>query len=120
VARIQDLAVEVTLSNPGPSAVRWLGTYAEAGSLALEVRDSSCGAVAPGPPPTPSVDDGVTNWNALAPGASVPLTFRGWLGADAPPGHYEVRFKGIPADPGNADVRSAWAPFDVVTADGGT
>ncbi len=115
VTRIQELAVDATLSNPSPTPVRWLGTYAEAGSLVLEVRDSSCQAVAPGPPPTPRVDDGVTNWNMLAPSASVALAFRGWVGSDVQPGRYEVRFNGIPGDTGNADLRSAWVPFEVVT-----
>ena len=120
VNRIEGLAVNVTLSNPSPTPVRWLGTYAESGSLALEVRDSLCQAVAPGPPPTPRVDDGPTNWNTLAPGASVALAFHGWVMSDVLPGHYEVRFSGIPSDEANTDVRSAWVPFDVVAADGGT
>ncbi len=115
VARIQELAVDATLSNPSPTPVRWLGTDAEAGSLALEVRDSACQAVAPGPPPTPRLDDSVTNWNTLAPHASVALAFRGWLSSDVPPGRYEVRFRGIPGDQGNADVKSAWVPFDVLS-----
>jgi hypothetical protein len=114
VTRIQDLALQATLSNPGPAPVRWLGTYAESGSLALAVRDSSCKAVPPGPPPTPRADDGVTNWNTLAPAASVSFSFRGWVMTDVAPGRYEVRFAGIPGDQGNGDVRSAWVPFEVV------
>jgi hypothetical protein len=114
LTRIQDLAVDVTLSNPGPAPLRWLGTYAESGSVAFEMRDSSCKPVAPGPPPTPRAHDGVTNWNTLAPAASVSFSFHGWVMTDVAPGHYEVRFAGIPGDPGNGDVRSAWMPFDVV------
>lgn len=115
VAGIRDLAVEVTVANPTAAPVRWLGTYADAGSLALEVRDSSCTRVAPGPPPTPRVDDGVTNWNTLAPRASAALAFHGWVMSDVTPGRYEVRFSGIPGDRGNADVRLPWVPFDVAT-----
>jgi hypothetical protein len=114
-ARIQDLAVEVTLTNPTAAPVRWLSTYVEAGSFALEVRDSWCARIASGPPPTPRVDDGVTNWNTLAPGASVPLAFQGWVMSDVPPGRYEVRFRGIPGDTANADARSPWVPFEVAT-----
>jgi hypothetical protein len=113
VSRIQDLAVDVALSNSSATPVRWLGTYVEAGSLALEVRDSSCRPVAPGPPPTPRADDGVTNWNTLAPAASVSFSFHGWVMTEVAPGHYEVRFAGIPGDKGNGDARSAWVPFDI-------
>jgi hypothetical protein len=113
VSRIQNLVVEVTLSNRGPSPVRWLGTYVQSGSLALEVRDSSCKPVLPGPPPTPRADDGVTNWNTLAPAASVSFSLHGWVMTDVAPGHYEVRFAGIPGDQGNADIRSPWMPFEV-------
>jgi hypothetical protein len=107
MTRVQDLAVAVTLSNPGPAPVRWLGTYAESGSLALEVRDSACKPVAPGPPPTPRPDDGLTNWNTLAPATSVSFSFHGWVMTDVAPGHYEVRFGGIPGDQRNGDVRSS-------------
>ncbi len=116
VTRIQDLAVDLTLSNPGPALVRWLGTYTESGSLALEVRDSSCKTVSPGPPPTPRPDDGVTNWNTLAPAASVSFSFHGWVMTDVAPGHYEVRFAGVPGDQGNGDVTSTWAAFDVAAS----
>ena len=119
IARIGDLTVEVALTNPSPAPVRWLGTYARAGSLALEVRDSSCSEVRGGPPPMPRADDGVTGWNTLAPGASVPLLFEGWIMSDAPPGRYEVRFDSLPGDKGNSDVKSAWVPFEVVLSDGG-
>jgi hypothetical protein len=47
------------------------------------------------------MDDGVTNWNTLAPGASVALAFHGWVTSDVQPGHYEVRFSGIPGDEAN-------------------
>jgi hypothetical protein len=113
VASIQAVAVEVSLSNPGPAPVRWLGTYAGSGSLALEVRDAACQPVHGGPPPTPQVDDGVTGWSALAPGASVPLSYQGWILVDVPPGRYEVRFRGVPGDTANAEVRSEWAAFEV-------
>jgi hypothetical protein len=120
VTHIQDLAVDVTLSNTSSAPAPWLGTDAEAGSLALEVRDSSCQVMAPGPPPTPRMDDGVTNWNTLVPNASVALAFRGWLSSDVQPGRYEVRFRGIPGDKGNADVRSAWVAFEVTAAGDGS
>jgi hypothetical protein len=55
----------------------------------------------------------VTNWNMLAPAASVSFSFHGWVMTDVAPGHYEVRFAGIPGEPGNGDVRSAWVAFDV-------
>jgi hypothetical protein len=113
VSHIQDVAVEVTLSNPGSTAVRWLGTYAQAGSLALKIRDASCKAVLPGPPPTPRADDGVTGWNTLLPGASAMFSLDGGVMSDAAPGHYEVRFIGIPGDEGNGEVRSAWMPFEI-------
>jgi hypothetical protein len=116
VSRIEDLAVDVTLSNPGTSPVRWLGTYLGAGTLAVEVRDASCQRLPGGPPPTPRADDGVTGWNSLAPGGSLPVAYASWILVDAPPGKYEVRFTGIPGDAGNARVRSAWAPFEVVAA----
>jgi hypothetical protein len=113
VASIGEVAAEVSLSNPGSAPVRWLGTYVGSGSLALEVRDAACQPVHGGPPPTPQVDDGVTGWSSLAPGSSVPLAYRGWVLVDVPPGRYEARFRGIPGDPGNADVRSPWAAFEV-------
>jgi hypothetical protein len=97
VTRIQDLAVAVILSNPSSASVRWLATYAE-GSLALEVRDLSCKAVPSGPPPTPRADDGVTNWNTLAPAAALSFTCHGWVMTDVAPGRYEVRYAGIPGD----------------------
>jgi hypothetical protein len=113
VSRIQDLAVDVNLANGGAAPVRWLSSYAEAGSLALEVRDASCKPVSAGPPPTPSVDDGVTHWNTLSAGGSVSLSYRRWVMSDVPTGHFEVRFGGIPGDEANADVRSAWMQFEV-------
>jgi hypothetical protein len=105
----------VTVSNPRPTAVRWLGRYVDSGSLALQVRDSSCKMVAAGPPPTPSTDDGVTGWNTLLPAATVSFAFRGWVLTDVAPGPYEVRFAGIPGDPVNGGLTSAWTPFDVLT-----
>jgi len=120
VAHIQDLDVEVALTNPSPPAVRWLGSYVRAGSPALEVRDASCGAVPAGPPPTPRVDDGVTDWNTLDPGDSLTFAFHRWVLSEVLSGRYEVRFSGVPGDKSNTDVRAAWVPLEVVAADGGT
>jgi hypothetical protein len=87
--------------------------YVEAGNLSLEIQDPAGQRVPPLSPPVPRVDDGVTGWITLAPGASQAFEAAAAVGVDTPPGTYRVRFSGVPGDATAGGLRSDWIPFEV-------
>jgi hypothetical protein len=115
-ARIQDLSVLVTLVNQGaaPRAIRT--AHLAASPVALEVRDARGAIVPPGPPPVPR-SDVTPATRVLRPGERFTFQCISGVAIDAPPGHYEVRYRGVPGDPDNA-VPSPWAPITVTGSAG--
>ena len=114
VARIQDVRAVVTLTNQsaGPWPVRT--EFLTAGSLALEVRELPGGAhVSSGPPPMPPAADRPGTFRTLAAGEAMTFTCDPGIATDHAPGRFEVRFRGVPADPKNQDVATGWVPFTV-------
>jgi hypothetical protein len=113
VARIQDVRALVTLTNQsaGPWPVRT--EFLTAGSLSLEVRELASGThVSSGPPPMPAADRPGT-FRTLAAGEAMTFTCNPAIAIDHAPGRFEVRFRGVPADPKNQDVVSGWVSFTV-------
>jgi hypothetical protein len=113
VARIDELHVIVVLTNVTSRSVRLRTAFLEAGTLDLEVRDSSGEAIHGGPPPTPTADDGIHGWETVNAGSSVTVHCDTGIMVDVPAGRYEVRFRGVPGDITNPKVESAWVPFTV-------
>jgi hypothetical protein len=111
VKNIREVKATITLVN-GAAPRRVRTTFLAAGSVSLEVRDASGAKVPPMPPPTPTVDDGVTGWKTLAAGEALQVDADPAIGIDPPAGRYEIRFRGVPGDPANAQVASPWVPFE--------
>jgi hypothetical protein len=113
IARIADLSATITLRNDGNAPRRVYVRYMAAGNLSLEVVDASGARVPPMSPPVPTVDDGVTGWTTLAPGAARTFTCDASIAIDPPPGHYRVRFKGVPGDRDAGALRTDFIDFDI-------
>jgi hypothetical protein len=107
--------VAVTFTNRSDEPARLNTHQAAHPALVLDVRDSKGETVLLPPPSAPDVQD-LEPGELISPGASVGLTYVGFLDRSLPPGEYRVRYFGeFPALGGSHDdpLRSEWMTFTV-------
>ena len=113
-----DLAIEVVVTNHTGQPVRLNTMTFGYPSLVLRVRDGAGNRVPLGPPPTPWDDDGESDRQTLAPGASARFAYRKIFGSAPPPGDYEVAFqaelrKGPTGRDWEGKLASEWVRFHI-------
>ncbi len=121
VGDARDLAIEVSVRNAGPAAVRFNTLIFPYSGAVLDLQTAAGEPLAPVPAGMPPVDDGVAGRIDLAPGAQDNWHYRGISLFDGPlaPGRYAIRFRvTLLADPHAHDwagtLASDWVPFTVL------
>lgn len=112
-ARVTDLRATIVLTNRSPEPRHLFVMYLGAGNLTLEIQDAAGQRVPILSPPVPVKDDGVTGYATLGPGESQTFECTSGASVDVPPGHYRVRFQGVPADRTAGELHTGWVPFDI-------